>query len=73
MSQKMNSRCFTCTLLEKDPDLEETLTVLTLRRVTFPHTPVILTQNELVELQSLIQRWLAILNRKEDADAAVND
>jgi len=65
MSQTMNSRCFTCALLEKDPDLEETVTVLTLRRVSFPHTPVILTQNELVELQGLIQRWLSNLNRED--------
>ena len=65
MSQTMNSRCFTCALLEKDPDLEETVTVLTLRRVSFPHTPVILTQNELVELQSLIHRWLRTLKQEE--------
>lgn len=65
MSHTMNSRCFTCTLLEKDPDLEEPVTVLTLRRVSFPQPPVILTQTELVELQGLIQRWLASLNRQE--------
>ncbi len=65
MQQKMNSRCFTCTLLEKDPDLEERVTVLTLRRVHFPHPPVILTQNELAELQSLIHRWLRTLKQEE--------
>jgi hypothetical protein len=65
MSQTMNSRCFTCALLEKDPDLEETVTVLTLRRVSFPHTPVILTQNELVELQNLIRRWLRTLKQED--------
>ena len=65
MSQTMNSRCFTCALLEKDPDLAETVTVLTLRRVSFPHTPVILTHTELIELQSLIQRWLSTLKRQE--------
>lgn len=65
MSQTMNSRRFTCALLEKDPDLEETVTVLTLRRVHFPHTPVILTNKELAELLSLLQRWRSTLKRKE--------
>ena len=59
MQQKMNSRCFTCSQLEKDPDLGECLTVITLRRVNFPHTPVILTSSELDELRSLLARWLA--------------
>jgi len=31
--QTMNSRCFTCALLEADPEIGEPLTVLTLRRV----------------------------------------
>lgn len=57
MQQTMNSRCFTCSLLEKDPDLGECLTVITLRRVHFPHTPVILTASEVQELRALLQRW----------------
>jgi len=65
MSQTMNSCCFTCALLKKDPDLAETVTVSTLRRVHFPHTPVILTNNELAELLSLLQRWRSTLKRKE--------
>ncbi len=65
MQQKMNSRCFTCTLLEKDPDLGQPVTKLTLRRVHFPHTPVILTQNEMAALQSLIHRWLRTLKQEE--------
>ena len=78
MQQKMNSRCFTCSLLEKDPDLGECLTVITLRRVNFLHTPVILTSSEVGELQSLLAHWSADgaptqAGQKEDDDAAVND
>ncbi len=57
MQQTMNSRHFTCTLLKKDPDLEERVTVLTLRRVSFPHKPILLTASEVQELRSLLQRW----------------
>lgn len=69
MSQKqtMNSRCFTCALLEADPEIGEPLTVLTLRRVHFPHTPVILTASETRELQALLNRWL--LNRWDETNA----
>lgn len=75
MHQTMNSRCFTCSLLEKDPDLGECLTVITLRRVNFPHTPVILTTSELDELRSLLARWPANggpTQTREGDDAAVN-
>lgn len=78
MQQTMNSRCFTCSLLEKDPDLGECLTVITLRRVHFPHTPIILTSSEVEELRSLLARWPANgsptqTKAKEDDDAAVNN
>jgi len=78
MQQTMNSRCFTCSLLKKDPDLGECLTVITLRRVNFPHTPIILTASEVSELRSLLARWPANgaptqAGQKEDDDAAVND
>ena len=76
MHQTMNSRCFTCSLLEKDPDLGECLTVITLRRVNFPHTPVILTTSELDELRSLLARWPANggpTQTGEGDDAAVNN
>jgi hypothetical protein len=53
----MNSGCFTCALLEADPEIGEPLTVLTLRRVHFPHTPVILTASEVRELRALLNRW----------------
>jgi hypothetical protein len=59
MQQKMNSRCFTCSLLEEDPDLGECLTVITLRRVNFPHTAIILTASEVNELRRLLARWPA--------------
>ena len=76
MQQTMNSQCFTCSLLEKDPDLRECLTVITLRRVNFPHTPVILTSSELDELRSLLARWPANGDRtqarkKEDDDVGL--
>ena len=78
MHQTMNSRCFTCSLLEKDPDLGECLTVITLRRVHFPHTPVILTSSEVTELRSLLARWPvngppSQAKAKEDDNAAVNN
>lgn len=76
MQQTMNSRCFTCALLEKDPDLGECITVITLRRVNFPHTPVILTASELAELRGLLARWPAIggtTQIKEGDDATVNN
>ena len=57
MSQTMNSQHFTCALLEKDPDLGEPVTILILRRIHFPHTPVILTASEIQELRALLQRW----------------
>ena len=78
MTHTMNSRCFTCSLLENDPDLGECLTVITLRRVNFPHTPVILTASEVYELRSLLARWPAngvpAQAREKEADhAAVID
>ena len=76
MQQTINSRCFTCSLLEKDPDLGECLTVITLRRVNFPHTPVILTASELDELRRLLIRWPANggpTQIREVNDAAVNN
>ena len=57
-SPQMNSRCFTCTLLDEDADIGERLTVLTLRRVRFAHTnPIILTASELQELRHLLNQW----------------
>ena len=57
-SQKMSSRCFTCTLLAEDAEIGEKLTVLTLRQVHFAHpTPVILTASEVRELRHLLNRW----------------
>ena len=77
MQQTMNSQRFTCSLLEKEPDLGECLTVITLRRVNFPHTPVILTASELDELRRLLIRWPAngvpVQSTEEGDDAAVNN
>ena len=77
MQQTMNSQRFTCSLLEKGPDLGECLTVITLRRVNFPHTPVILTASELDELRRLLIRWPAngvpVQSTEEGDDAAVNN
>ncbi|MCB0190403.1 MAG: hypothetical protein KDJ65_00515 [Anaerolineae bacterium] len=76
MQQTMNSRCFTCSLLEKDSDLGECLTIITLRRVNFPHTPLILTSSEVSELQSLLARWPANggpTQTREGDDATVNN
>ena len=58
MKQQMNSRRFTCSLQEKDPDLDEYLTVITFRQVNFPHPPLIISETECRELLSLLQRWV---------------
>ena len=56
--QVLNSRCFTCTLLDQDTEIGEELTVLTLRRVQFAHlVPIILTASEVRELRHLLNRW----------------
>ena len=77
MSHTMNSRCFTCTLMDKDPDLGEYLTRITLRRVHFAHTPLILTASEIDELRGLLVRWpahgLPAEAGQEADDAAAND
>jgi hypothetical protein len=46
--------------------------MITLRRVNFPHTPVILTSDEVTELRSLLTRWSANggpTQTREDDDA----
>ncbi len=76
MPQTINSRCFTCSLLGEEPELGECLTVITFRRVNFPHTPLILTASEVSELRSLLARWPAngglIQSKPEGSDAAIN-
>ena len=77
MQQTMSSQRFTSSLLEKAPDLGECLTVITLRRVNFPHTPIILTASELDELRRLLIRWpssgVPVQSTEEGDDAAVNN
>ena len=53
----LNSRHFSLRETRPDADIGEPVVALTLRNITFPHYPLILTRRELVDLRHLLHRW----------------
>lgn len=54
---QINSRHFSLMETRSDADIGEPVVALTLRKITFPHYPLILTRRELIDLRHLLRRW----------------